>query len=257
MVRLHLNGQFRGLYVEVEQVDKTFLNRFNLKGASQFKAASDDNQSDERDLGSEAAFARHYENETSKTEGLSELQLFCHELATTTNTLDFFTRRVDLEKYINYLVAGVLVQNWDCYDKNHFVIFDRRGSQKWFSVPWDLDRTFGDHWHQSFSADLPILWDAQKPRSSSWNRLQDRFFSEPSLRAQFLDQLADRLAQEFTTEKLFPVLDRLESDIGPEAALDRRRWPGPNEDLHSGIAEVKSYIERRRAYLQREMKQLR
>ena len=43
MVRLQLNGQFRGLYAEVEQVDKTLLQRFHLKGAALFKAASDDN----------------------------------------------------------------------------------------------------------------------------------------------------------------------------------------------------------------------
>ena len=170
--------------------------------------------------------------------------------------LSSFNRRIELEKYINYLAAGVLVQNWDCYDKNHFVVFDARGSQKWFSLPWDLDRTFGDHWHESFdSADLPILLGTrQKPRSASWNRLQDRFFSEPALRARFLDRLAELLEKEFTTDKLFPVLDRLESDIGPDAALDRRRWPGPREDLHTGIAGVKSYLGRRRAYLQREVK---
>ena len=144
MVRLQLNGQFRGVYVEVEQVDKTFLTCFNLKGAALYKAASSENRSDERDLGSDAAFARHYEKETQKTNGMAELRDFCHELATTTNVLDFFTRRVDLEKYINYLAAGVLVQNWDCYDKNHFIVCDRKGSQKWFALPWDLDRTFGD-----------------------------------------------------------------------------------------------------------------
>ena len=37
----------------------------------------------------------------------------------------------------------------------------------------------------------------------------------------------------------------------------RRRWPGPTEDLHAGIAGVKTYIERRRVYLQRELKKLR
>jgi len=101
------------------------------------------------------------------------------------------------------------VQNWDCYDKNHFVIFDRRGSKKWFSLPWDLDRTFGDHWRESFdSADLPILLGTrQRPRSASWNRLQDRFFSEPALRARFLDRLAELLEKEFTTDKLFPILE--------------------------------------------------
>lgn len=259
MVRLHVNGQFRGLYAEVEQVDKTLLSRFQLKGAALFKATSDNNQADERDLGSEASFASHYENETSKTNGLRDLQLFCHELALATNTLDFFTRRVDLDKYINYLAASVLIQHWDGLNKNHFLVHDRRGSGKWFVLPWDLDRTFGDHWSHSFNhANLSILLGTrQAPAVTGWNRLQDRFLSEPALRAQFLDRLAELLEKEFTADKLFPVLDRLESDIGPEAALDRRRWPGPAGDLHSGIAGVKSFIERRRTFLQNELTQLR
>jgi spore coat protein CotH len=259
MVRLQLNGQFRGVYVEVEQVDKTLLSRFDLKGAALYKAASSENRSDERDLGSETVFARHYEKETQKTNGMAELQQFCHELATTTNVLDFFNRRVDLDKYINYLAAGVLVQNWDCYDKNHFVVCDRKGSQKWFALPWDLDRTFGDHWHQFFdSTDLPILLGTrERPRSASWNRLEDRFLGERVLRARFLDRLSELLEKEFTTEKLFPVLDQFEAEIGPDAALDRRRWPGPSEDLHSGIEGVKNYIQQRRAFLKGEIQLLR
>jgi spore coat protein CotH len=240
-------------------VDKTLLSRFHLKGAALFKATSDDNQADERDLGSEASFAPHYENETSKTNGLRDLQLFCHQLAVATNTLDFFTRHLDLEEYINYLAATVLIQHWDGYNKNHFLVHDRRGSGKWFVLPWDLDRTFGDHWNNSFGrANLSILLGTrQAPGVTGWNRLQDRFLSDPALRARFLDRLAELLEKEFTTDKLFPILDQLESDIGPEAALDRRRWRGPAGNLHNGVAGLKSFIERRRTWLQGELAQLR
>lgn len=258
MVRLHVNGQFRGVYVEVEQVDEALLRRFNLDGAALFKATSDNNQADERDLGSEASFAAHYGNETDKDEGLGELRQFCHELARTTNTLDFFTRRVDLEKYINYLAATVLVQHWDGFNKNHYLVYDRRGSGKWFVIPWDLDRTLGDHWRGGFdAANLSILIGTQRlPAVTGWNCLQDRFFSEPVLRARLLERLEELLEKEFTPAKLFPILDQLASDLGADAALDRRRWSGPDEDLHSGIAGVKSFIQRRRAFLQAELKKL-
>ncbi len=255
MVRLHVNGQFRGLYVEVDQPEKAFVNRFNLKGASVFKAVSRSNQADERDLGRDTSYSAHYEKQTQKSEGLRDLQQFCQELARTTNALDFFTRRVDLEKYINYLAATTLTQNWDGFNKNHFLVYDGRGSQKWFAVPWDLDRTLGDHWGGSFDeAHLPVLLGTrQLPGVTGWNRLQDRFFSDPTLRSRFLNRLAELLEKEFTAEKLFPILDRLESEIGPEAVLDRRHWPGPTADLHSGIDQVKRFIERRRAYLLSEL----
>jgi spore coat protein H len=258
VVRLNVNGQFRGLYVEVEQVDDTLLRRFNLPGATLFKATSDDNQADERDLGRDAAFAAHYANETDKDEGLGELQHFCRELARATNLVDFFVRRVDLEKYINYLAATALVQHWDGFNKNHYLVHDRRGSGKWFVVPWDLDRTLGDHWSGGFdTANLSALLGTRKlPSVTGWNRLQDRFFSDTALRARFLRRLAELLEKEFTTEKLFPILDRFEASLAEDAALDRRRWSGASENLHSGMAEVKSVIQRRRAFLQAELKKL-
>jgi spore coat protein CotH len=107
-------------------------------------------------------------------------------------------------------------------------------------------------------ARLPILLGTRAaPGVTGWNRLEERFFSEPSLRLKFLDRLSELLEKEFTPEKLFPVLDQLEAQIGAAAQLDRARWPSPAGDLHEGIAGVKSFIEQRRAYLQGEISRLR
>ncbi len=259
LIRLHVNNQFNGLYIEVEQPDKFFLRRLNLKGASIYKASSQANMADERDLGSPEAYRSHYEKETQKTEDHGDLQLFCQELARTKNVVEFFTQRVDLDKYVNYLAATALTQNWDAYNKNHFIVFDARGSAKWFIVPWDLDRTLGDYWDWTYNkADLPILLGTRsRPGITGWNRLMDRFFSQATLRIQFANRLRELLESEITPEKLFPVLDRLEADAAPEAFLDRQRWPSPSSNFHQGIEEVKRFIERRRAYLLREVGKLR
>jgi spore coat protein H len=259
MVRLTLNGQFLGLYVDVEQPDKPLLRRSNLKGAALFKTTSDSNQADERDLGSEKSFAAHYRRETQKEEGLRELQSFCHDLARAKDVFEFFTERVDIDNYVNYLVASALTQNWDGFNKNHFLVCDIRNSKKWSVLPWDLDRTLGDHWGGSFdSTHLPILLGTRElPGTTGWNRLQDKFFKEPKLRARFLDRLSDVLEKEFTTEKLFPIINKLEAQISADAKLDRKRWPSPTPDLQSGIAELKSYISDRRTFLLRELEKLR
>jgi spore coat protein H len=259
MVRLNLNGKFLGLYVEVEQPEKPLLRRSNLKGSMLFKTTSDSNQADERDLGSEKSFGAHYRPETQKESGLRELQIFCHDLAHATNVLDFFTERVDLDNYVNYLVATALTQNWDCFNKNHFIVYDIRNSKQWSVIPWDLDRTLGDHWGGGFNhAQLPaMLGTRELPGVTGWNRLQDRFFGELALRAQFVNRLSEVLEKEFTTEQLFPVLDQLESQISEEAALDRNRWPGPRPDVHTGMVELKGYISGRRAFLLSEVAKMR
>lgn len=259
MVLLQVNGEFHGVYVEVEQPDKPFLKRNNLKGGSIYKANSQSNRADERDLGSEQSYPEHYEKETRKSEGHRDLQIFCHDLARATNVLEFFTNRVEVEKYINYLAACVLVQQWDGLNKNHFLVHDDRGSGKWLVVPWDLDRTLGDHWRGGFNvAEVPLLLGMRTlPSSTGWNRMEDRFLSDATLRKRFLNRLDELLQKEFTPEKLFPVLDRWEAQLGQDAARDRQRWPGVSNDLHHGIAEVKSFIEHRRTFLQREIAKLR
>jgi spore coat protein H len=259
MVRLQVNGRFHGLYVEVEEVDKEFLNRRKLKGGVLYKAASNARNADERELANETAYHGTYKKETKKTEDYRELAEFCHELASSTDTLAFFDKYVDTEEYINYLAATVLIQHWDGFNKNHYLVYDGQGSAKWRVIPWDLDRTLGDHWHMTFGeAQLPVLLGTMaSPGVTGWNRLEERFFSEPKLRLRFLDRLSELLDKEFTTAKLFPILDQLEVEIAAVAHLDRARWPSPAGDLHRGIAGVKSFIERRRAYLQNEIPRLR
>jgi spore coat protein H len=256
MVKLNLNGQFYGVFLDVEQPDKSFLKRAHLKGAVLYKANSHRWQADESDLGNETAFHAHYEKETHKETDYRDLQSFCHDLAMTTNVAAFFAARVDVDRYVNFLAGSALVQNWDWFSKNHFIVHDSAGSKKWLIVPWDLDRTLGDHWAGPFdAADISLrLGTAAQPAKIGWNKMFNAFWNEPALRKRLLDRLETLLQTEFTKEKLFPVLDRWESEFSVDVALDRQRWPNrTGNDFHAGIAGVKTYIEERRAFLLREI----
>ena len=257
MIKLNVNGEFHGVFLEVEQPAKSFLKRVGLKGAVVYKGNSHRQMADERDLGVEASFHAHYEKENHKDEDYSDLQSFCHDLAATTDVSEFFSTRVHLDRYVNFLAGNALVQNWDWFSKNHFLVHDAAGSKKWLVVPWDLDRTLGDHWAGSFdAANVPVPLGTQAlPGNIGWNKLFDAFYKEPALRKRLLDRIEVLLQNEFTKEKLFPILDRWESEISADVALDRKCWPNREAgDFHSGIAGVKRFIAERRAYLFREIK---
>ena len=106
------------------------------------------------------------------------------------------------------------------------------------------------------AADLPLrLGTEAQPGTVGWNKLFNAFYNEPALRKRLLDRIEVLLQTEFTKEKLFPILDRWESEISADVARDRQRWPNRSGgDFHAGIAGVKQYIEDRRAYLFREIK---
>jgi spore coat protein CotH len=101
-----------------------------------------------------------------------------------------------------------------------------------------------------------LLGTRDQPGVTGWNRLEDRFFSEPALRSQFLKRLTELLKTEFTEQQLYPVLDRMEAEIAEDAPKDRRKWPGTGEDLRTGIRQVKSFIKNRRDFLLNEISRL-
>lgn len=271
LVQVQLNGQFRGVYVEVESIDKAMLQRWQLTGAEVYKAVSRDNMADERLMGNAAAFVSHYERGGRKTktagnveaapqeqspEEVQNLQAFCKEMASAKDKRGFFEQWLNVDEYINYLAATVLVQNWDSFNKNHYLLFDAEQSKKWLVVPWDLDRTFGDHWNQSFGeAHFPLFQGTRSfPGITGWNRLADRFLSVPEYRARYVNRVAELLRLEFTEEKLFPWLEKYEAAMASQVALDFKRWPRrPGANLHRGIEGVKNYITERRVFLQAEV----
>ena len=269
LVRIHLNGEFRGLYVQVEQPDKGFLKRKDLKGATIVKTVSAMKQSDERVLHSVDEYRMHYEQETQKDQDIfPALKKFCEQIESSPDAFEFFQANVDLDKYINYLAASMFCQNWDSYNKNHFLVYNAADSQKWFVLPWDLDRTLGDHWDWSFGrADLPIeLGTEVAPGVTGWNRMKNKFFSHPELRKKLADRLEALLKTEFTAEKLDPVIAELHAAINAEAALDYKRWPNPSgatwwRNEHTGLDQsiqtVKQYTRDRREFLLTALPQLR
>ncbi len=257
MVRVHVNGSFWGLFVEVEQPRRRFLKRHAIPDAILYKAQSRSKQSDERDLGTPSNYARHYELEVGDDESFRKLHRFCRDLAgvAADDLVAFFEARVDIPTYINYLCASALTQNWDAYNKNHFLAFDTQGSGKWYAIPWDLDRTLGDHWHGGFSKyNLAVLMGTRRiPGATGWNRLQERFFESPELTRRFFERLGVLLESTFTEKRLWPRIDQLGREIALAARLDRQRWGGGGSDFPSGLEGVKQFIADRRGFLRSEL----
>ncbi|HRI15682.1 MAG TPA: CotH kinase family protein [Verrucomicrobiota bacterium] len=255
-IELRLNSKFHGIYVEVEQVDSDFLKSRGFKGAEAYKANGGRHASDERRLKDEAAYRGEYEKQTKGKTNYTSLIDFCAALNAATDVDKFFQERVDLDRYISYLAATILTQNWDALNKNHVLVHDAANSGKWFVVPWDVDRTFGD-WPGANSGGsfnmyrLPVELGIQSsPGVTGWNRLQDRFWKSKPLRLRLARRLEELLATEFTLERLNPVIDAWAAEIKPGAVQDRTVWGSASElDLTEGIRELKAFIKKRREFV--------
>jgi spore coat protein H len=253
MVRLHLNGSFFGLFTEVESPRGEFLSRHGIRGSTIYKAVSRMNMADERPFESVEELRRHYSIETGSVADHDELWRFLKGIAEAEDAGAFCRAHVDIPRYVNYLCASAILQNWDSFSKNHFLVC-RPEAETWCEVPWDLDRTLGDTSEWSFDGtNLPLLLGTEQfPGSIGWNRLQDRFLRDPALLRLFQTRLFELLGTVFTEEKIGARLDALADSIAAEADLDRQRWGG-EADWRGGIEGVKRYVAGRRKFLLEEL----
>lgn len=255
-IEVRFNSKFHGVYVEVEQVDSDFLKARGLKGAEAYKANGAGAAADERRLANEAAYRREYEKQTKGKTNYNSLIDFCTALSSAGDIDTFFQERVDLDRYISYLAATILVQNWDALNKNHVLVHDTAHSGKWFVVPWDVDRTLGD-WPGSTGGGafnmvrMPLeLGIKASPGVTGWNRLQDRFWKSKALRLRLAQRLEELLATEFTLERLAPKIDAWAAEIRSGAARDHALWGSDSDlDLDQGIRGIKTFIKQRSEFV--------
>lgn len=250
MARLQVNGEVLGTYADIEHPRRPLLARWGLDDAVLYKAASPSNESDGRNLGSLERWSSHWEVETPDGADLAPLRTLCLELATARDVDEFFERRVDIDRFIAFLVAGAVTQNWDAFNKNHLIAIEHGGRGRAVFLPWDLDRTFGDHWHGGFDASsVPAdLGTHHSPGPTGWNRFIDRFFSSEALRKRFLAALERALAETFTAEHLGPEIHALADGIRAEIPLDEKRWHR-HSNWDGEVFALERWIEARRRFL--------
>ena len=256
VVRVHADGEFHGTFLEVEQPTDEYLDRQGLEDAVWMKADSPNNVSDERAFARAADYVVHYPRETFSDEAHEDLHAFCTKLAESQRgeeNLENLLESLDIEDFINYLVANEFISNWDSFNKNHFIGHDRSGTGKWHMGPWDLDRTLGDSCSGPFDAfDQDIhLGRSRDPGCTGWNRVYQRFFEEPELVSMYYERLLTFLLDEFDEETYIAELEELVAKIGSDVDADRARWNNDSSGnvWRGGVRVVEQYIRNRKSFM--------
>ena len=262
MVRVDLNGEFWGLFVEVEQPDKRYLEKRGLKNASLYKADSPNNRSDERFFESINEYPHHYRKETKESLPFDDLETFCRTLASGDRNGELWADPTVRLRFLNYLCATTIVQNWDGFNKNHYIGFEDGDPNKWFLLPWDLDRTLGDSWNRTFNETRIPIWlgTAAQPGVTGWNRVFDAALDDSAMRREFLMRLDAILRQDVNEEWVLLKVRKLVKQLEPDAERDRERWGGERDWKGELERMGEGLIERRRFLLQqleRELSQVR
>jgi hypothetical protein len=123
-VRAHRNGQFRGVYVFIEEPEEELLEREGLDpDGALYKMYS--------------TFTGPGEKKTRRWEGTADISNFISSINNTSGTIlhNNIFDQVNIPLTLNYLVGTIITHQNDHPHKNHYLYCDSDGSGEWFFLP--------------------------------------------------------------------------------------------------------------------------
>jgi spore coat protein H len=155
-VELYINGEYKGLYLNVEHVDENFTRLwFGNNDGNLYKClwpADLDYLGRNQELYKYSQGSRRaYElKENEETDDYSDLANFIDVLNNTSDS--DFPRTLepifDVNAYLKNLVIEVITGHWDAYayNKNNFYLYHNEETGRFEYIAYDTDNTFGIDW---------------------------------------------------------------------------------------------------------------
>jgi len=227
-IKLFINGEYRGLYIHVEDYDKTFLkSRFDENDGNLYKClwpadlAYRGNDPDEYKFSNDGR--RAYELQTNEAaDDYSDLARFITILTQTRNAdlADSLFLHFDIWNFLKYLAVNVAVGSWDdyWYNQNNFYLYNNLKTGQFEFVPYDYDNTFGIGWDSND-------WGVRDIYSwgSSDRPLTDRILANQQFKNLYTYIIRAFVTEFFNETAIFPRIDSLKTLISAAAADDYYR----------------------------------
>jgi len=256
-VNLFINGDFAGVYADVEQVDEYFLlkRRKNPSGEL-YKARgySFDGTSlystDPKEI--RAAFEKEGNGNDNCGNVIGFIN-FINRTPAESLTAEL-PKRLNVRSYATFLAVNILVGNLDAYRKNYYLYHDT-DCNMWEVIPWDCDLSFGN------TVALPE-WDSGGNSTShaipietriTENKLAFIFFSTPALRKLLEAQIHQLIQGGYAIENISARIDEVYNRIKDSAYKDTAKWSA-NAEFDTMPANLKNFVSKRTAFVLSELK---
>jgi spore coat protein H len=233
-VRLYINLVYYGLYTNLEEFDKDWLQRiYNNKNGNLYKctypadlAYLGTNQQTYKNIQSGAfTGGRAYELQTNETE--DDYTDLVDLISTLNHTADTAFARLIVEKinvdgFLKAFAIDVATGNWDdyMYNKNNYFLYHRTDTGKFEFVSYDTDNTFGVDWvNRDWSTRNCLTWFEQnQPRP-----LAKKLLTIPSFMAKYKSYLDTVTREIFNPNVIFKHIDSLKNLVTEAAVADSFR----------------------------------
>ena len=208
-VSLYLDKDFQGLYQLIETVDEEF---FALEGtpitalykAKYSNASFDIASANNLDEGLTVRYG---------PEGYTDVKFLIEHINALPDpeALAKVESILDIDNFMTYTAATVLLKNWDGF-VNNFFLFRRKADKKFGFAPWDLDRVYEpEPTRRPYEPDKS-LW--------GYNRISQKLLQVEPYRKRYLDTLQQSF-QQIPLSRIFELIDQHINSQASAFAADR------------------------------------
>lgn len=155
-VELYINGNYFGLYINVEHYDENFLqSRFGNKSGNFYKCLYPANLNylgtNPNNYKLSGSMPRVYELKTNElADDYSDLSNFVQLLhaGNTPNYQSNLEEKFNVNSFLRAYALDILTGNWDNYagNQNNFYLYHNPETDKIDYLPYDVDNTYGIDW---------------------------------------------------------------------------------------------------------------
>lgn len=256
--RVYLNGTYWGLYMFVEEANKTFLDdRLGNKQGNFFKG---DPSGDLKYLGTAAGpYQTKYELHTNET--ANDWTDLIHLTDMINNTGAFFQDSLETvlntNSFIHHWAAMNLFVNLDSYigSGHNYFIYDDTLDHKFEYVSWDVNESFGNFNMGLTNSQLQTLSMFHVSSPSSNRPLVQKMLTVPAYKSELVSVICDWVQNEFSNAILDSKIDSLANAIRTDVYADPNKF-FTNANFETNLSSdvglimgIKSFISARRTAL--------
>lgn len=207
--RVYINEIFWGLYILVEQVDRRFLdNNFPDNRGNLYKSMAATNLeyiNDNVEFYKDSIELKTNEEEDDWSRFIQFIKVINKVGLSDMRYEESINRYFNAEDYLKVLAIDKILINWDSYYEHgrNFYIYDEPSKDIFHWIPWDYNLSFAD---QSGPSLITSDWGEKKP-------LIDNLLDRPVFLKMYIDAYMGILDNNFTADRLFPLIDKTDSLI--------------------------------------------
>lgn len=240
---LYLNGEYWGIQNLREKIDADYIeSNFGIAGG-------DIDLLEQNGIVVEGSADAYF----AYMDGLRNMSL------EDSSAFNYIDKHIDVQEYINYMVAEIYYANTDWPGNNVKFWRQRSGNGKFRWLLWDTDFGFGHIKNTPSMASHPTLEFATDPDNSEWPNpawSTEHFrllLQNPVFRIRFIETMNSAIATTFHPERVIKVIDSLQTNLEGEISKHLERWSGDVTNWRGEIQLMRDFAFYRNAFMKKHM----